>query len=107
MKKSLEVLTGRLREWGTQVYFDHRLKMNTSRETFRPAWLTPEDEVGKRILIASENDVLLYNFFRNKLLESHRDLRNRCWLGIKPAVMDAKEAFGGSWCEGVRSLIIS
>jgi hypothetical protein len=107
MKKSLEVLAGRLWEWRTQVYFDHNLKTNTSRETSRPAWLTPEDEIGKRILEASENDVLLYDFFRKKLLESHRDLRKRRWLGFKPAAIDAKEAFSDSWPEGARSLINS
>jgi hypothetical protein len=107
MKKSLEVLTDRLGQWGTRVYFDHALKLNTSRETSRPAWLTPEDEVGNRILIASENDVRLYDFFRKKLLESHRDLRKRRWLGFKPALTDIKEAFRDSWHEGGRSLINS
>jgi hypothetical protein len=107
MKKSLEVLADRLSQWGTKVYFDHALKLNKSRETSRPAWLTPEDEVGNRILIASENDVRLYDFFRKKLLESHRDLRKRRWLGFRPAVTDAKEAFSTGWREGGRSLINS
>jgi hypothetical protein len=107
MKKSLEVLTDRLWQWETKVYFDHNLKLNTSRESSMPPWLTPEDEVGKRILEASENDVLLYDFFRKKLLESHRELRKRRWLGFKPAATDAKEAFSESWREGGRSLVNS
>jgi hypothetical protein len=107
MKKSLEVLTDRLRQWGTKVYFDHKLKVNTSRETSRPEWLTPEDEVGGRVLVASENDVLLYNCFQKKLLEAHEDLRKERWLGFKPAATDAKEAFKESWRNGTRSLINS
>ena len=107
MKKSLEVLADRLWQWGTKVYFDHNLKLNTSEETSRPAWLTPEDEVGQRVLVASENDALLYDFFRKKLLESHRDLRKRRGLGFKPATTDAKEAFTDSWCDGAQSLINS
>ncbi|MBV8099343.1 MAG: hypothetical protein JOZ31_09310 [Verrucomicrobia bacterium] len=39
-------------------------------------WLTPEDEVGRRVLVASKNDGLLYDFLRERLLESHRELRN-------------------------------
>jgi hypothetical protein len=107
MKKSLEVLTDRLRQWGTKVYFDHNLKVNMSRETSRPEWLTPEDEVGRRVLAASENDVLLYNSYQKKLLESHEDLRKRRWLGFMPAATDAKEAFADNWSGGVRSLINS
>jgi hypothetical protein len=107
MKKSLEVLADRLWQWGTKVYFDYDLRLNTSPETSRPAWLTPEDEVGRRVLVASENDVILYDFFRKKLLESHRDLRKRRWLGLMQATTDAKEAFGDSWSAGVRSLFNS
>ena len=72
-----------------------------------PAWLTPEDEVGRRVLVASENDARLYDFFRKKLLESHRDLRKRRWLGFKPAASDAKEAFNDSGRAGAQSLINS
>jgi len=107
MKKSLEVLADRLLQWGTQVYFDHSLKLNTSRETSRPAWLTPEDEVGRRVLAASKNDELLYDFFRNQLIDSHRELRKRRWLGFKPAARDAKEGFSVSWGDGTRSLVDS
>jgi hypothetical protein len=107
MKKSLEVLADRLWQWGTKVYFDHNLRLNTSRETSRPAWLTPEHEVGKRILEASENDVILYDFFRKKLLESHRELRKRRWLGFKPALTEARDRFSNSWRDGVRSLVHS
>jgi hypothetical protein len=106
MKKSLEVLAGRLRQWGTRVYFDHRLKLNTGQAS-TPEWLTPDDEVGRRVLAASENDMLLHRYFSAKLLESHRDLRKRSWLGFRPAVADAKEAFSNGWRDGVQSLINS
>ena len=107
MKKSLEVLADRLLERGTMVYFHHDLKLNTSRETSTPEWLTPEDEVGQRVLAANENDRLLHEYFREELLESHRDLRKRRWLGFRPAATDAREAFNDSWRDGVRSLITS
>jgi hypothetical protein len=107
MKKSLEVLADRLWQWGTTVYFDHDLRLNVSQETERPAWLTPEDEVGRRVLLASKNDGLLYDFFRKQLFESHRELRKRRWLGFMPAATDAKEAFADSWSDGLRSLINS
>lgn len=107
MKKSLEVLADRLLEWGIRVYFDHDLKLNTSREASNPAWLTPEDEVGRRVLAASENDRLLHEYFLEELLESHRDLRKRRWLGFRPAAADAKEAFSHSWHDGLQSLINS
>jgi hypothetical protein len=105
MKKSLEVLSDRLQAWGTQVYFDHHLKLNRSREASNPAWLTPEDEVGRRVLAASENDRLLHEYFREELLESHRDLRKRRWLGFRPAAADAKEALSNGWRDGAQSLI--
>ena len=107
MKKSLEVLTDRLLQWGIRGYFEHDLKLNASQERSMPAWLTPEDEVGRRVLAASANDTLLHDHFREKILESHRDLRKRCWLGFKPAATDAKEAFGNGWSSGARSLINS
>jgi hypothetical protein len=107
MKKSLEVLADRLQAWGTRVHFDHGLKMNTSQEAFRPAWLTLEDEVGRRVFAASKNDALLYDYFLEKILESHRDLRRRRWLGFGPATADAKDAFRHSWRHGARSLIHS
>jgi hypothetical protein len=107
MKKSLEVLADRLLHWGTPVYFDHNLKLNTSGGMSRPAWLTPEDEVGRRVLAASKNDELLYDFFRNQLINSHRELRKRRWLGFKPATTDAKEAFNQSWRYGTQSLVNS
>jgi hypothetical protein len=107
MKKSLEVLADRLLHWGLQVYFDHRLKLNTSLETSRPAWLTPDDEVGGRVLAANKNDELLYDFFRDQLIDSHLELRKRRWLGFKPAARDAKEGFSESWGEGTRSLVNS
>jgi hypothetical protein len=107
MKKSLEVLSDRLLQAGTQAYFDHDLRLNISRETSNPAWLNPEDEVGRRVLIASKNDGLIYDFFRGQLLETHMELRKRRWLGFMPAAMDAKEAFGHSRSDGFQSLINS
>lgn len=107
MKKSLEVLADRLLERGTRVYFDHNLKLNTSRVASNPAWLTPEDEVGRRVLAASENDRLLHEYFLEELLESHRGLRKRRWLGFRPAAADAKEALSNSWRAGLQSLINS
>jgi hypothetical protein len=107
MKKSLEVLADRLLERGTRVYFNHDLRLNRSREASAPEWLTPEDEVGQRVLAASENDRLLHEYFRDELLESHRDLRKRRWLGFRPALSDAKEAFSNGWRDGVRSLATS
>ena len=107
MKKSLEVLANRLWQWGTTVYFDHDLRLNVSQETSRPAWLTPEDDVGRRVLVASKNDGLLYDLFRERLLESHQELRKRRWLGFMPAATDAKEAFADNWSGGVGSLINS
>jgi hypothetical protein len=107
MKKSLEVLADRLSQWGIAAYFDHDLRLNVSQETSRPAWLTPEDEVGRRVLVASKNDGLLYAFFRERLLASHRELRKRRWLGFIPAATDAKEAFRDNWSDAGRSLINS
>jgi len=104
MKKSLEVLSDRLQAWRTRVYFDHNLKLNPSREASNPAWLTPEDEVGHRVLAASENDRLLHEYFLEELFESHRDLRKRRWLGFRPAAADAKEAFSNGWHDGAQSL---
>jgi hypothetical protein len=107
MKKSLEILSDRLHQCGVRAYFDHGLKANTSAESFRPAWLTPEDEVGGRVLAASENDSRLYHYFLENILVSHRDLRKRCWLGFGPAAVDAKDALANGWRAGARSLMNS
>jgi len=107
MKKSLEMLADRLRQSGIKAYFDHDLKVNTSPEALPPAWLTPEDEVGRRVLAASENDRLLHDYFREQLLESHRDLRKRRWLGFRPAAAEARDAFTNSWLDGMRSMVNS
>ena len=107
MKKSLELLADRLRQRGIKVYFDHHLKVNTSPEALPPDWLTPEDEVGQRVLAASENDRILHDYFRQELLESHRALRKHRWLGLRPAVAEAKEAFSNGWRDGVRSMMNS
>ena len=107
MKKSLEILTDRLLQWGVRVYFDLNLRLNSSPDNTRPAWLTPEDEVGKRVLAMSKSDRLLHDQFRKRILESHCELRKRRWLGFKPAAADAKEAFAGSWRDGTRSVVNS
>ena len=107
MKKSLEVLTDRLQQWGTRVYFKVDLKLNDSDSGAKPAWLTPEDEVGQRVLAASKNDRRLHEFFRQALLETHRELRKRRWLGFKPAAAAAKDAFGDNWRDATRSLVNS
>jgi hypothetical protein len=104
MKKSLEVLTDRLLECGIKAYFDLRLKLNTSQAKVRPAWLTPDDEIGRRVLEASASDRILHEEYRLRLLKSHCDLRKRRWLGFKPAATDAKQAFGISLRAGTRSL---
>jgi hypothetical protein len=104
MKKSLEVLTDRLLEWGIRAYFDLGLKLNSSQAKARPTWLTLDDEVGRRVLEASASDRILHERYRANLLKSHCDLRRRRWLGFKPAATDAKQAFGVSWRAGTRSL---
>ena len=106
MKKSLEVLTDRLLQWGVKVYFDLDLRLNSSPDT-RPAWLTQEDEVGRRVLETSKNDRLLHDHFRQRLLESYCELRERRWLGFKPAAAAAKNAFVDSWRHGTQSLVNS
>ena len=107
MKKSLEVLADRLLQCGVRVYFDLNLKLNTGDGHSRPAWLTPEDEVGRRVLAASENDRRLHQLFLQDLLRAHSELRKRRWLGFKPAATDAKEAFCVCWRDGTRSLVNS
>lgn len=107
MKKSLEVLTDRLLQWGTKVYFKLDLKLNTSDSGTRPAWLTPEDEVGRRVLAVGRNDRRLHEYFRQKLLQAHCELRKRQWLGFKPAAADAKDAFSDNWRHGMGSLVNS
>jgi hypothetical protein len=104
MKKSLEVLTDELLERGIRAYFDLRLKLNSSPGNGTPDWLTPDDEVGRRVLEASASDRLLYQDYRVNLLKSHCDLRKRQWLGFKPAATDAKQALAVSWWDGIRSL---
>jgi hypothetical protein len=107
MKKSLEVLTDRLLQLGVKVYFDLNLRLNSSSSNSRPEWLTPEDEVGRRVLETSKSDRLLQEEFRKRVLESHCELRKRRWLGFKPAAADAKEAFIDSWRDGTKSLVNS
>ena len=103
MKKSLEVLTDLLLQRGVMVYFDLRLKLNASPDNSRPAWLTPEDEVGRQILETNKSDRLLHDYFRKQILESHRDLRKRCWLGFKPAAADLTEESHFGWRNATRS----
>jgi hypothetical protein len=104
MKRSLEVLTDQLLQWGTKVYFKLGIKLNTGGSVAKPAWLTPEDEVGRRVLAASRNDRRLHEHFRQKLFQAHCELRKRKWLGFKPAAADAKDAFAEGWRDGTRSL---
>ena len=107
MKKSLQVLSDRLLDRGVRVYFDHDLKLNRCPETSKPAWLTPNDEVGRRVLEASKSDRLLHQHFLRQLLESHNELRKRRWLGFKPAAADVREALHISWANATRTLINS
>lgn len=108
MKKSLELLTDRLAQRNVRVYFDMGSRQNCSPEKAKPAWLTLDDDVGRRVLNASKSDLLLYRHFRDALLASHEDLRKRCWLGFKPATADAIEAFRGHGLhEAERSLVNS
>ncbi len=55
--------------------------------------MTPEDEVGRRVLEASKSDRLLYRHFREGLLAAHRELQERCWLGFGVAAANASEKF--------------
>jgi hypothetical protein len=107
MKKSLEVVTDRLLQLGTRVYFKTDLRLNCGDKGSMPAWLTPEDEVGKRVLATSRNDRLLHDQFLEKLLQEHDELRKRRWLGFRPAAADAKEAFNFGWRNATRSLVNS
>jgi hypothetical protein len=103
MKKSLEVLTDLLLQRGVRAYFDLRLKLNASPNNAPPAWLTPEDEVGRRILETNKSDRLLHDYFHKQVLESHRDLRKRHWLGFKPAAADFAEESHSGWRNATRS----
>ena len=108
MKKSLEVLTDLLLQRGVRVYFDLHLKLNQSPDATQPEWLNLQDEVGRRVLKTSNSDRLLYYHFRELLLGLHAELRQRRWLGFRPAVTDAREAFGSSgWRGAGRSLVNS
>jgi hypothetical protein len=105
MKKSLELLTDLLGQRGVKVYFSSAERQNSCPEKARPAWLTSEDEIGRRILEASKSDSLLYGHFRQELLAAHAKLRERCWLGFGPAYTDARDAFRATrWTGAARSL---
>ena len=107
MKKSLEVLADRLLQYGVHVYFDLNLKLNAGAESSRPAWLTPEDQVGRRVLETSRTDQLLHRQFHEEILKAHSDLRKRRWLGFGPAATDARELLTSSWRDTARSLVNS
>jgi hypothetical protein len=66
--------------------------------------LTPEDEVGRRVLETSRTDRLLHSEFREELLKAHSNLRKRRWLGFGPAATEAREVLGCSWRDTARSL---
>jgi hypothetical protein len=105
MKKSLEMLTDLLAQHGIKAYFGSAGRQNSCPERARPTWLTLGDEVGRRVVEASKSDLLLYRQFRETLLASHAKLRKRCWLGLRPAMADAKDAFcSQSWHGVARSL---
>jgi hypothetical protein len=104
MKKSLEVLSDQLLQRRIKVYFDLNLKLNCSHADSSPDWLTPDDEVGRRVIELNKNDRLLHEEFRAAILEAHRALRKQRWLGFKPAAADAREAFGDGLREGAHSL---
>jgi hypothetical protein len=93
MKKSLELLTDCAAQAGIRLSFQLSGKENCSAEQNPPEWLTPEDDVGSRILNCNTSDSLLYSEFRTKLLEEHRELRRRRWLGFRPALTDVFEEF--------------
>jgi hypothetical protein len=107
MKKSLEVLTDRLLQLGIRIHFKFDLKLNACRKNSRPAWLTPDDEVGQRVLDSSRSDGLLHDYFLDELLRAHADLRKRRWLGFKPAAADVKDALSDGWRDATRSLVNS
>jgi hypothetical protein len=107
MKKSLEVLADRLWQYGVRVYFDLNLKLNTGGGQPRPTWLTPDDEVGRRVLETSKTDNLLHDEFKKEILDLHRELRKRRWLGFKPAAADLAEEFRCSYRGAARSVIHS
>ncbi len=107
MKKSLEVLADRLLQYGVRVYFDLNLKLNAGAESSRPAWLTPEDPVGRRVLKTSRTDQLLHRQFHEEILKAHSDLRKRRWLGFGPAATDARELLTSSLRDTPRSLVNS
>jgi hypothetical protein len=91
MKKSLELLTDLLTKCGVEVYFGSCGRQNCSPEKVKPTWVTPEDEVGRRVLEASKSDCFLYRHFREELLAAHRELQERCWLGFGVAAANASE----------------
>jgi hypothetical protein len=100
----LEVLADRLLQYGVRVYFDLNLRLNAGAENSLPAWLTPEDEVGRRVLETSRTDQLLHRQFHEEILKAHSDLRKRRWLGFGPAATDATELLTSSWRDTARSL---
>ena len=108
MKKSLELLTDLLAYWGVKVYFETCGQQNRSPQRTKPVWMTPEDEVGHRVLEASKSDLFLYRHFRDKLVASHKQLRKLRWLGFGPAAVDAKDAFNNDGlAEAARSILNS
>jgi hypothetical protein len=107
MKKSLEVLADRLLQYGVRVYFDLNLRLNAGAESSRPTWLTPEDQVGRRVLETSRTDQLLHRQFHEEILKAHSDLRKRRWLGFRPAATDARELVTSSLRDTARSLVNS
>jgi hypothetical protein len=106
MKKSLELLEDRLAQHGITAGFIHRTRENAAPDSSRPAWLTMDDEVGSRVLQTGKTDRRLYNHFRQVLLESHRELQNRRWLGFRIAAVHALGAFRDDGLPGVRQSLL-
>ena len=100
MKKSLEVLADLLLQRGVRVHFEARMRRNSAPERSSPAWLTSDDETGRRVIEASRSDQRLYQHFRRQLLASHQELRKRSWLGFRPAAQDACKALFNSGLPG-------
>jgi hypothetical protein len=107
MKKSLEVLADRLLQFGVRDYFDLNLRLNVGAASSRPAWLTPEDQVGRRVLDTSRTDQLLHRQYREEILQEHSDLRKRRWLGFGPAATDAREQLTSGLRDTARSVVNS
>jgi hypothetical protein len=101
MKKSLQVLEDRLVQHGLNARLIHWGRKNAAPDRSSPAWLTMDDEVGRRVLQTGESDRRLHEHFRQALLESHRELPDRRWLGFHVAAVRAVGGFRDSGPAGL------